>query len=1531
MSFDDAVVSALAFRFTASVLSLPCLSRPLFAFIPSSSAATVSITVADKRNVFVSDSMRTGGTNSQVSSKIQLTVVATFSEPIFDTGANALASTDLNVVTSGTVVVTGPVYSGGNRVLTFTVRETSVSTDTDIVIKLNAGKGTRASDSVATRVDSNTVTVYVDKNPLATGNTLAYMPAQAYAAGVNMPYFEYLPIVLFQDTGSGYYKSAAEKIKITAASTNQNVGLAVTLGPQGRAYISGTATSKPSTSTEATDCFVAKVNVATNWVKFSLTAEDEAGNTLSGFYCVEVVDTLPLTSSLSFNRNTLKYDEDATAVALDASASFTASSTVSKMFVYLETVDAVGGSPLEVLTLPGVGTPVAYAALSGTTMTGITSTSGTLTAAQVTTGLNSLTYANTIATLTPGFRTVRIVITKTNTLEVVVGVTSKTIYVSNINDVPTLTVAGGAGTAIATVTFTETLAFWTAGQNLVTATQYLTLADSDDDGFTVATVAMATTSDGTNYGACDSSRDLLYLPSGYLDAPSVAGSWNPATCTLTLRSFTGLTATKAEMMAALHAIQYRNKDNYNPANWVVPASYKLKRSIVIRVTDAASAGRAAAPATTADVTTTINPTWINHTPFFIWEKLYGPGGMLYNTNQTTNVKNDFQPAVTVNLATSPQRGAPDMLTIRKFSMEFDDGNKAAARLTIPLDFSKVASMDGVLANGALIDLDTVTPTLPAAGVITLALFDSAGTTLTTTSTAPDFKGDLGVAPNDWDAATGKGKIVIDGHSSMVAGSYRLDVTFGTFGVFSVWFDIRRKVCFLDASNFLSSSVIATAAAAAAATTKFIHDPNLCASLTANYKATVSAAPSPYPGTLADYYKKGTTVMLPGKQATETDENDGTVAKPLRYLGVAAGGVFNTHFNFYTFNRSLAGLRHDMIRAGVVGEEATSRLASMRGQARGMASFYIPEDSFATTSGTFDFKFNPIGQYQANTLPAGNPGEILDANLVFELTPSCMQFAKPLRACVFVGDTPAGYTRSIKVSSQRDCTDSTKGWTAWESLSGVTFDLSTGLICGNTSHFSALGTFLTPLGKSPTESKAISMGGSCPNDCSGHGYCRSNGKCQCWSGYNGNDCSARTCPVAESWDGGDFSVHQLKECAERGVCNPKTGQCACYPGFEGSACQRTACPNGCSGHGQCKLLKDLPKVQATGYKKWETDRLQKCVCDFGYTGLDCSERICPFGDDPETTCNDKRQIQQVKLDFGSLPGDAITFGLFDTDELALNFRSYFGQNLSIPRVVDVFDASGAGAINLQRSLKSLPGFAVSDVSVTASVASDYTSATYNVTFDGASLAVALAGSASARLTATGNTVPGNQAMLVCPVNSYGSLGCQSAGCRPKYKQARLLSQPTSQVRVSATSILRQPQAKTSGISTVGKWGVVATVVIANRVETGEQTYAVNTTIYGYDDGESVAETPLPPANSPLRSSVALPYGLEVDFDSGVLVTGTYQIKWRLPTCTVTQVQAASDELELAECSRRGHCERSSGQCKCFAGYSGANCGMQTVIV
>lgn len=37
-----------------------------------------------------------------------------------------------------------------------------------------------------------------------------------------------------------------------------------------------------------------------------------------------------------------------------------------------------------------------------------------------------------------------------------------------------------------------------------------------------------------------------------------------------------------------------------------------------------------------------------------------------------------------------------------------------------------------------------------------------------------------------------------------------------------------------------------------------------------------------------------------------------------------------------------------------------------------------------------------------------------------------------------------------------------------------------------------------------------------------------------------------------------------------------------------------------------------------YTNWEADMVMTCICDWGYTGGDCSLRMCPKGDDPVTT-------------------------------------------------------------------------------------------------------------------------------------------------------------------------------------------------------------------------------------------------------------------------------------------------------------------------
>ena len=148
---------------------------------------------------------------------------------------------------------------------------------------------------------------------------------------------------------------------------------------------------------------------------------------------------------------------------------------------------------------------------------------------------------------------------------------------------------------------------------------------------------------------------------------------------------------------------------------------------------------------------------------------------------------------------------------------------------------------------------------------------------------------------------------------------------------------------------------------------------------------------------------------------------------------------------------------------------------------------------------------------------------------------------------------------------------------------------------------------------------------CPNGCSGHGSCRENDKCSCYSRPKNNDpawtqhdCSERTCPKSNAWVDnatGNDAAHASKECSNRGTCDRKTGECKCFDGYDGKACERTVCPSNCNGRGRCIKQEQLAYEASKTYSEpWDALKHVGCVCDLGARGPDCSLEECPSGSD-----------------------------------------------------------------------------------------------------------------------------------------------------------------------------------------------------------------------------------------------------------------------------------------------------------------------------
>jgi len=147
---------------------------------------------------------------------------------------------------------------------------------------------------------------------------------------------------------------------------------------------------------------------------------------------------------------------------------------------------------------------------------------------------------------------------------------------------------------------------------------------------------------------------------------------------------------------------------------------------------------------------------------------------------------------------------------------------------------------------------------------------------------------------------------------------------------------------------------------------------------------------------------------------------------------------------------------------------------------------------------------------------------------------------------------------------------------------------------------------------------------------------------------------------------DDSAHYYMECSNKGTCDRTSGTCTCFEGYEGVSCQRASCPNSCSGHGVCKTKRQLAAADnGNTYLLWDKDITMGCLCDPGFTGPDCSQRVCKYGVDP-LYLDDSSTVKYPIFDFATLTTSATPDFTDGTPQLgpgkfAIRFYDIFGED------------------------------------------------------------------------------------------------------------------------------------------------------------------------------------------------------------------------------------------------------------------------------
>lgn len=624
--------------------------------------------------------------------------------------------------------------------------------------------------------------------------------------------------------------------------------------------------------------------------------------------------------------------------------------------------------------------------------------------------------------------------------------------------------------------------------------------------------------------------------------------------------------------------------------------------------------------------------------------------------------------------------------------------------------------------------------------------------------------------------------------------------------------------------------------------------------------------------------------------------------------------------------TVPGARTETSAAALQAALAAAPTDANRESARGFVDVQVPAGA---TTRDVALEVAGVSEDIARAVPPPKDGAIVSADLSLKLGPCGEQFDEPVEVCVFVGTVSSDRFMTMYHASAVSCSNPSLGYADFQPTTGNSFDPATGKLCGKVNSFSIVSGISLPVpATSQLEARFFQMGGGCPSECSGRGYCRAYGKCFCFEGYGGFDCSKRRCPFGEAWAADSEVTREAAECSGRGECQVASGLCTCFPGFEGPACERMACENHCSGHGKCRYINELSN--SVSWAEWDRTRIQACECDPGYFGSDCSLRYCPFGDDPQTHCGaDASAKHAVTI---SVPVTATEAGAtnypvapaalaaapnqawaIQDATLVVEFADAMANAFTTSPIHSVFGTTPLASANVASevlsAVKGLPSFIVDSAITVTDTSASSNAKDRTVIFE-----------------MTGDANGGDAIAVTCPAQ----YGCPFYGCRPRFQQPHLsaIHRASTDVQVAGPFHV-EPD--------TGAHGVAIKITVTGT--TNAKTFAAEAcpiVVTASVPAESACVTVLSarPVPSTARNAVKpieVANGVAISFATADPATGSYNFYYIVGSCSATSVRRAGSAREGIECAGRGVCDRSSGLCGCFQGYQGFNCATRSIII